>query len=153
VHKLRAHPAVPGRLFQQNHVGVYRSDDHGDTWFRIDKGLPFDYGFGLAIDVNDADACLVTPLEPEQYAFRATPGRMRVFRSNGDRWSESAGGLPDSAYLSVLREGMANDTLNPGGVYVGTGSGHLFGSADGGRRWSTLAQYLPPILSVSAAVV
>jgi len=30
-------PADPDRLYQQNHIGVYRSDNHGDTWDRIDK--------------------------------------------------------------------------------------------------------------------
>ncbi len=29
VHKLLAHPGRPGRLWQQNHCGTYRSDDHG----------------------------------------------------------------------------------------------------------------------------
>ena len=45
VHKLLAHPGKPGRLWQQNHCGVYRSDDHGQagngsrgTDFRRDSG-------------------------------------------------------------------------------------------------------------------
>jgi photosystem II stability/assembly factor-like uncharacterized protein len=32
VHKLLLHPAKPERLWQQNHCGVYRSDDRGDNW-------------------------------------------------------------------------------------------------------------------------
>ena len=36
VHKLLVHPAQPDRLWQQNHCGVYRSDDRGDNWERLD---------------------------------------------------------------------------------------------------------------------
>ena len=146
------HPAEPGRLYQQNHVGTYRSDDRGESWIAIDKGLPTNFGFGLALDANDPDACLVLPLEGGDYSFRATEGRMRVFRWNG-RWTAHEAGLPRDAYLSVLREGMSSDRLDPCGVYVGTGTGQVFASADGGRRWRAIAQYLPSVMSISATVV
>jgi hypothetical protein len=147
------HPASPGRLYQQNHVGTYRSDDRGDNWTAIHEGLPFDFGFGLALDPNDAEACFTVPLEPEGYAFRATPGALRVWRWAGKGWSAQGDGLPSEAYVSVLREGMSSDPLRPCGVYVGTGTGQVFASADGGQRWKAIASYLPPVYSVSAAVV
>src|SRR5262245_57200700 len=149
------HPAVPGLLYQQNHVGTYRSGDYGDSWQSIEKGLPSNFGFGLALDPNDADACFVVPLQPEQYAWRATSGRLGVYRSGrGGKWTALGRGLPVSdAYVSVLREGMSNDTLKPAGVYVGTGTGQLFASRDAGRSWKAIASYLPPILSVNATVI
>lgn len=156
VHKLRVHPTEPGRLFQQNHVGVYRSDDHGDTWNRIDKGLPWDFGFGLALNPNDPDACYVIPLEPEGYAFRATDGALAVFRpgANGKGWRKLTKGLPQKhAHISVLRQAMGNDLLKPCGVYFGTGNGQVFVSGDEGESWTAAAEYLPPVYSITAAVV
>lgn len=158
MHKLLAHPAKPGRLYQQNHVGVYRSDDHGDTWARLDKGLPWDFGFGLALDHSNPETCFVTPLEPEGGMFRATPGMMRVYRFKGTSgapaWDELSNGLPsENAYVSVLREGMTHDTLSPAGIYVGTGGGQVYHSPDAGGSWKTIVANLPPILSVSAAVI
>jgi len=157
VHKLLAHPGKPGRLYQQNHVGVYRSDNYGDSWDRIDKGLPFEFGFGLALNPGNPDTCYVTPLEPEGGMYRATPGKFCVYRlrSNGSTsWEELSNGLPaEAAFISVLREGMSQDTLNPCGIYVGTGTGHLYHTADAGDSWRAIATHLPPILSVSAAVV
>mgnify|MGYP001820265759 FL=1 len=155
MHKLLTHPAAPGVLFQQNHVGVYRSDDHGDSWHRIDGGLPYDFGFGLAVHATDPNACYVVPLEPMEYMFRATDGAFRVFRSRrGGRWTKLSKGLPGkNAHLSVLRQAMASDRLDPCGVYVGTANGQVFASADEGASWDVAAAYLPPIQSVTVAVV
>ena len=148
------HPAAPGRLFQQNHVGVYRSDNAGDSWERIDKGLPYDFGFGLALNTNNPDQCFVVPLSPEEYSYRATPGALRVYARNGKSWKALEKGLPaKEAHVTVLREGLASDALKPCGVYMGTENGQVFASADEGRSWTSLATYLPPVLSVSAAVL
>ncbi len=146
---------MPGVLFQQNHVGVYRSSDHGDTWHRIDAGLPHDFGFGLALNPKDPHACYVIPLEPDQYMFRATSGELAVYRSaKSGKWRKLNRGLPrKNAYVSVLRQSMSSDTLDPCGVYFGTAGGTVFASADEGASWSVAAEYLPPIQSVTAAVV
>lgn len=65
-----------------------------------------------------------------------------------------AKGLPQTdAYETVLRDAMAVDPLGPVGVYFGTRSGKLFGSADEGDSWSELADGLPPVVSVKAARV
>jgi hypothetical protein len=53
----------------------------------------------------------------------------------------------------VLREAMTADGLDPGGVYFGTSSGHLFASRNGGEAWELIAGFLPRILSVQAAVI
>ena len=47
----------------------------------------------------------------------------------------------------------AADALDPAGVYFGTRSGKLYGSADGGDTWAELADGLPSITCVKAAVV
>ncbi|HXG62669.1 MAG TPA: hypothetical protein VNO22_14970 [Planctomycetota bacterium] len=96
----------------------------------------------------------MTPLEPQEGTFRATPGALVVYARDGSSWRPLRRGLPaDNAYLGVLREGMASDPLRPCGVYVGTTAGQLFVGADEGRSWKAVASYLPGILSVSVAVV
>ena len=45
------------------------------------------------------------------------------------------------------------DGGNPLGVYAGTNTGQVFYSRDEGDTWHTLADRLPPVLSVSAAVI
>lgn len=89
--------------------------------------------------------------------MRATvDGRLRVYRTRdaGASWEPLTRGLPqEHAYVSILREAMDTDGLDPCGVYFGTSSGHLFASRDGGDSWELIAGYLPKILSVTAAVV
>ncbi|HSJ26369.1 MAG TPA: hypothetical protein VK929_16940 [Longimicrobiales bacterium] len=152
VHRLLAHPARPGRLYQQNHCGVYRSDDAGDTWVEITEGLPSEFGYALAIDPADADVAYVIP-EESSHMRTTVDGRLRVYRTRdgGASWHALTHGLPqEHVYVTVLRDGLCNDSLSPVGLYLGTSSGHLFASSDGGDSWTLVAGYLPRILSVTA---
>jgi hypothetical protein len=152
VHRLMAHPTQPGRLYQQNHCGVYRSDDHGDSWIEITAGLPSEFGYALAIDPHDADVAYVIP-EESSHMRTTVGGMLRVFRTQdaGATWEPLTRGLPQQhAYVSILRDALCNDELAPVGLYFGTSSGHLFASNDGGTSWRLLAGFLPRILSVSA---
>jgi hypothetical protein len=59
-------------------------------------------------------------------------------------------GLPDGAFVTVLRGAMSTDELDPGGVYFGTSSGAVYASPDLGGHWSEIARGLPRISSVEA---
>jgi hypothetical protein len=83
-------------------------------------------------------------------------GKLRVFRSldAGHSWHPLTSGLPqENAYVSVLREGLCADTLQPLGLYFGTTGGHLFGSRNAGDSWEMIAGFLPRILSVTCYVI
>jgi hypothetical protein len=47
---------------------------------------------------------------------------------------------------------MCADALDPCGVYVGTNTGQLFASRTRGDSWQMIADYLPSIYSVTAAM-
>jgi photosystem II stability/assembly factor-like uncharacterized protein len=155
VHKVVQAQHQPQRMFLQNHWGLYRSDDGGKNWTDIANGVPSDFGFAMAIHPEDPDSAWIVPLESDQ--FRCTPeGKLRVYRTRdaGKRWEAMTRGLPQKdAYETVLRDAMAVDSLDPAGVYFGTRSGKLFGSADAGRSWSALLDGLPPIVAVKAAMI
>jgi len=155
VHKLVMSPQDSNRLFQQNHVGTHRSDDGGQTWIEITEGLPTDFGFACAAHPHDRDTFFTTVLDGGH--GRTMPdGKAAVWRTRdaGGTWERLSDGLPQrDAYLGILREGMATDTLDEPGVYVGTSTGQLFASTDGGDSWTEIASYLPPINSVEVALV
>lgn len=155
VHKVVQARQKPERMFLQNHWGLYRSDDRGETWSDVANGVPSDFGFALAIHPGNPDCAWIVPLESDE--FRCTPeGKLRVYRTldAGGHWEPQAGGLPQAgAYETVLRDALAVDALSPAGLYFGTRSGKLFGSADEGERWVELADGLPPVISVKTAVI
>jgi len=51
---------------------------------------------------------------------------------------------------TVLRTAMTGDDRDPAGLYFGTNSGSVFGSADEGETWQEIARHLPTILAVEA---
>jgi hypothetical protein len=130
VHKLRMAPERPNLLYQQNHCGVYRSDTAGDEWTEITAGLPSDFGFALAVHPREPETLYVVPLQEAD--FRCPPGgQLRVYRSRegGRSWEALSAGLPQEyAFVGMYREGMATDSLDPAGVYVGTNTGKIFAS-------------------------
>ncbi|HEY7795006.1 MAG TPA: hypothetical protein VIA10_13450, partial [Gaiellaceae bacterium] len=153
VHDVRRAPSRPERLFMQFHGGVYRSDDAGEHWIDIGDGLPSDFGFPIVVDPADPDSAYVIPLIGAE--DRTPPdGAMRVWetRDAGATWQARGEGLPDNAYLTILRE--AFDSAGEGAgleLYFGATSGEVFGSADAGATWRQVGDHLPPVYSVRTA--
>jgi len=153
VHKLLVHPSRPDRLWQQNHCGVYRSDDRGESWERLDgNGLPSGFGFPIALHPREPDTAFVVPEEGAENRVTCN-GRLGIYRTRdgGASWEERPQGLPTPAWSAVMRESMASDGLDPVGIYLGTQSGSVFVSPDEGESWVEAARQLPPILSVEVA--
>src|ERR1700730_6981434 len=148
-HNLLLHPARPSRLWQQNHYGVYVSDDHGDSWVRLDgNGLPSGFGFPLMLDPNDPERAFVIPERSPEYHY-SSGGQLAVYRTrdSGETWELMADGLPKQAWAAVLREASAYDTDS---LYFGTQSGSFFALTEG-EVWVEGGRPLPPILSVEVA--
>jgi photosystem II stability/assembly factor-like uncharacterized protein len=155
VHKVVHHPQHAGRLFLQNHWGLYRSDNWGDTWTDIANGVPSDFGFAMQLHPRDSATVYIVPLQSD--VFRCVPeAKLRVYRTRdaGASWEALGRGLPQRrAYETILRDALCADSHDPAGIYFGTRSGKLYGSADEGTSWRSLADALPPIVCVKAAVV
>jgi hypothetical protein len=155
VHKVVHHPSRPERLFLQNHCGLYRSDDWGDQWTDIANGVPSDFGFAMAAHPHDPDTVYIVPLESD--GFRCCPeAKLRVYRTRdaGGSWEPLTSGLPqEGAYETVLRDALDVDSAEPAGVFFGTRTGKVYASADEGDRWSLVAEGLPPVVCVKAAVL
>lgn len=155
IHRLVQHSTNPDILYQQNHCGIYKSLNGGNDWIDIQHSLPSEFGFPLAIDHHHPETVFVIVEEPEG---RHNIGKQfTIYRTTtgGESWEPLTKGLPDGAQvkLGVLRHGMCTDQHDPCGIYVGTNTGQLFASHDGGETWALIADYLPPIYSVTATVL
>lgn len=161
VHHLVGHPTAPGVRFQQNHFGVLWLGSGAAKWQETSAGLPdaslqFDkhaYGFGAAIHPHDPETAYVIPLAGRDRLAPAEGIAVYGTRDRGKTWKRLARGLPKRARTEVMREGMATDRLDPAGIYFGTQAGELWASPDEGKSWDRVAQYLPPVMSVSTATI
>ncbi len=151
VHALVQDPTDHNTIWRQDHRGMFRTQDGGERWERIENGLPSGFGFPIVFEPRTR-TLFAFPLESDEYRI-PKDGKLRVFHSKdgGDSWAPLANGLPDEPfYETVLRQAMAVDTCDPAGVYVGTTGGNLFWSNDVGASWQRLPAAFPRILCVEA---
>lgn len=127
VRGLSLSPAAPETIFVSltgpRNVGLHRSDDGGDTWTPLD--VPGDYAYPH-------------PTDPDVvYASLAGDSGGGLWRSEdrGQSWTSITSGLTDTQ----VRE-LVFDPTDPLTMYVGTNSGSIFASSDGGDNWSFVAQ-------------
>lgn len=156
VHSVTHDPKNANVLYRQEHRGVHKSVDGGDSWQVMEDGLPVgelsdghrcSFGFASAIDLKSGNVFLV-PLEGDN--FRYPPGgQLAVYRArNGRNWEKLTKGLPGNCFTAILRGAMSAD--QQGGLYFGTASGTVYGSGDLGETWQEIASGLPRITSVEA---
>ncbi len=147
-HLLTSCVSHPDVLWQQNHCGIYRSDNGGDQWTEISasSGAP-SFGFAVAADPTDPLTAWVVPAVSDEQRV-AVDRAMQVCRTNdgGKSWQSFRAGLPQNdCYDFAFRHGLdlAGDRL-----VLGTAGGSLYASDDRGESWQTLGKDLPPIYSV-----
>jgi photosystem II stability/assembly factor-like uncharacterized protein len=148
VHGLVADPSNPDRIWRQDHQGVYRTDDGGEHWDRIETGLPSRFGFPIGRD-HASKTLFVVPLESDENRL-PVDGRLAAYRSSddGDSWEEAGTGWPEAKqFTGVLRNAMALD--QGGGLALGTTAGRVYLTDDIGDTWQELPFTFPRILAVA----
>ncbi|CAG7635257.1 hypothetical protein PAESOLCIP111_03642 [Paenibacillus solanacearum] len=158
IHKMAADPDDPNTLYMQEHGGVFQSADGGDSWVAIEEGLTLrgeDKPFGFPIVVSSGGDLFLLPLESSE--VRSTRGgRLLVYGKHRSEsgWEPIGDVLPEEQrHVSVLRDAMTIDRLDPYGLYFGTTSGEVFCSTDRGRTWDKLPGQLSRILCVKSWIV
>jgi photosystem II stability/assembly factor-like uncharacterized protein len=155
LHRMVQHPTQPETLYQQNHCGIYRSDNAGSDWEDIQHELPSEFGFPIALDRQHPDT--IFTIVEDGMSRNNVGDHFTVYRTQdgGEHWEPLTEGLPGGTgvRLGVLRHGMTSDAFDPCGVYVGTNTGQLFASQNAGDSWRLIADFLPSIYSVNVAVL
>ncbi len=148
VHKLVLDPSRPNSLAMQFHGGVFVSKDGADSWQRISRGLPHDFGFPMAATAR-GDLFMVPLLADTN---RVVPdGALKVWRTrdHGRTWRALTKGLPQKDhFVGVLRDAMTADPLTPAGLYLGTTGGEIFVSKSDGDSWEKLPASFPRITTL-----
>jgi hypothetical protein len=147
-HRIVRCPAAPDTLWTQHHCGIFRSTDDGDSWGEIAEAGPSTFGFAVAVHPDDADTAWFVPGVSDEVRM-PVDGELAVTRTrDGGRSFETlTNGLPDRAYDLIYRHALDVDTIGDQ-LLMGSTTGSLWWTGDGGDRWHEISANLPPIASV-----
>jgi len=126
-------PRVSGAVFAGAETGLFRSENFGANWQRIDCALN-DYAVWKLI---------AHPRNPDiMFAGTGSPTRAALFRSSdgGLRWKKTSLEMPPRC-LGVSRPRMLTlecDPDNVDDVWVGVEEGGAYRSRDGGETWKRI---------------
>lgn len=149
VHRIAACAAQPDVLWAQHHCGIYRSIDGGLHWQDLGTPQPSAFGFAVAAHPSDPQRAWFVPAHSDAQRMPAD-GRMVVneTRDGGKTFITHGDGLPQrDAYHLVYRHALA---CAPDGETLAMGSttGGLWVSGNGGASWQCLSRDLPPIAAL-----
>lgn len=149
VHRIVACAAQPDHLWCQHHNGIWRSVDGARSWQQVTAVPVSDFGFTVAVDPAEPARAWFVPAAADQ---RRVPldGALCVLRTDdgGRSYTQLREGLPQAAcYDLVYRHGL--DVGADGRtLMMGSTTGGLWASDDGGDHWGAVAIRLPPVHAV-----
>jgi photosystem II stability/assembly factor-like uncharacterized protein len=107
------------------------------------------FGFTVAVHPQDPDCAWFVPAQADEK--RVPVGAALVVnrtRDGGRSFETLRSGLPQShCYDLVYRHGLAVDA-DGRQLLMGSTTGSLWASSDGGEHWSTVAAHLPPVFAL-----
>ena len=133
---LAVHPKDPKVVYAGTNDGVYRSDDRGASFERLDSALN-DYDvWSLAID----------PVNPDNIYAGCRPGAIFRTKDGGANWEHCAAEFAEYCMnVSVPRVlTMAVDPSDPRKIWAGAEVDGVRRSIDGGETWSRVESLAEP---------
>ena len=164
IHMMVAHPAMPSVLFAstgygridgvaehiEGNAGMFRSDDGGESWRYVWRGVTPRYARPLCIDPRPPHGVTVASAPTAFSSFKDEGGAQAMLYRSEDR-GETWRSLGDAAHSPSAANfhGLVPDPSSPGGVLAGTDTGEVWRVSDRGE-WTPLASGLPSVLSILA---
>lgn len=148
-HRMVHCPADPDTLWVQHHNGVFRSTDGASSWSDVSAVRPSKFGFAVAVHPADPQTAWLVPGVKDECRV---PVDAQVVvartRDGGASFDVLREGLPQHhAYDIVYRHGLDVDATGER-LVMGSTTGSLWVTENGGDRWSCISSQLPPIYQV-----
>lgn len=147
-HRMVQCRAAPDHYWIQHHNGIFRSGNDAADWREL-QGTPSSFGFAVVAHPQDPDVAWFVPAQKDQYRV-PVDGRFGVMRTRdgGNTFEFLTGGLPEvPAYHLVYRHGLDVDSAGRT-LAMGSTTGSLWLSGNGGDGWGRVSAELPPISGV-----
>lgn len=142
-------PSNPKVLWQQNHCGIFKSENFGKSWIDLSraKGVKTSFGWGIVVDEEDENIAFTVPAQSDEVRI---PFKKKLFvqrtKDGGKTWTVLDKGLPkENCYDIIYRHAFA---LKGKALMFGSTTGNLYYSGNRGESWKQFPMHLPPVLSV-----
>lgn len=147
-HRMVRCKSAPDTYWVQHHNGVFRSRKGIDGWQELSVP-PSSFGFAVAVHPDDPDRAWFVPAVKDEFRYPVDQRLVVTRTRDGGRSFEVIDrGLPqDASYDLVYRHGLDIDASGER-LAMGSTTGGLWVSEDGGDSWSGLPARLPPIYAV-----
>jgi hypothetical protein len=148
-HRIVRCSAAPEVLWCQHHNGIWRSTDNAKRWQEVRAAPVSSFGFALAVHPDDPGTAWFVPAQADECRV-PVDGALVVNRTRdgGASFETLHRGLPSvHCFDLIYRHGLA---LAPDGrsLLMGSTTGGLWSSDDGGDSWRAVSSTLPPIYAV-----
>jgi len=147
-HRIAACRAAPDVLWTQHHNGVFRSGNRGRLRTPVPAAKPSGFGFAVAAHPADPSTAWFVPAvkDERRVPVNATLVVSRT-RDAGQTSDVISAGLPDHSYDLIYQHALDVDATGRT-LAMGSTTGGLWISSNGGERWQTISTHLPPVYAV-----
>ncbi len=148
-HRLARCAADPDVVWCQHHCGIFKTTDDGRRWEEITEAGPSTFGFAVAAHPADPDTAWFVPAVSDEVRV-PVGGKFVVTRTRdgGRSFDVLDAGLPEAAsYDLVYRHALDIDATGDQ-LLLGSTTGSLWWTGDGGDSFELVSANLPPINSV-----
>lgn len=148
-HRVVRSSGTPDALWCQHHNGMWRSTNGGRSWDEIRETPLSRFGFAVAVHPQDGDTAWFAPAVADMQRV-PVGAALAVNRTSdgGKTFTTLRAGLPqERCYDLVYRHGLAvaDDGRT---LLMGSTTGGLWVTENGGDSWHTVSMNLPPIHAV-----
>jgi len=147
-HLIKRCEAAPDVLWAQHHCGIWRSGDNGASWQQI-QAQPSSFGFAVAVHPQAPDTAWFAPAIKDEKRLPVDAALcVTRTRDGGKSFEALRTGLPqEHCYDLIYRHCLVVDETGQR-LLMGSTTGKLWASDDGGDSWQTVSLYLPPIYAL-----
>lgn len=148
-HLVEMAPSHPDVLWQQNHCGIFKTDNSGREWQNLSKakGLKSAFGWSIVVDEKDPDIAYTIPALSDISRVPIQKKLVVQKTTNGGKsWKVIAKGLPQKyCYDIIYRHAFSKHDKH---LMFGSTTGHVYFSKNSGESWKQLEHQLAPIYSL-----
>ena len=147
-HRIAVCRDAPDHMWAQHHNGIFKSVNGGREWSHVSAARPSGFGFAVAAHPSDPQTAWFVPAIKDE---RRVPVDAKLVvsrtRDGGQTFDVLDRGLPEPSFDLIYRHALDVDETGTL-LAMGSTTGGLWLSPDGGDSWRTVSTNLPPVYAV-----